>query len=115
MASFPGNIVEQTQKILAGWKEIDAELIVGGLTEIGLENKLAEARAADMQVEMQEAQLTNLRIQRNALYAEVWDQVKRVRAGIKANFGDDSAQYGMVGGTRVSDRKPSTRKPKGTE
>jgi hypothetical protein len=40
----------------------------------------------------------------------MWDKVKRVRAGVKANYGDDSSQYEMVGGTRLSERKPPTRR-----
>jgi hypothetical protein len=40
----------------------------------------------------------------------MWGKVKRARAGVKANFGDNSSQYEMVGGTRLSERKPRTRK-----
>jgi hypothetical protein len=40
----------------------------------------------------------------------MWDKVKRVRAGVKANYGDDSSQYEMVGGTRLSERKSPTRR-----
>jgi hypothetical protein len=59
-----------------------------------------------------EAQLTNLRNQRDTLYTELWDKLKRVRNGVKANYGDDSSQYEMVGGTRRSERKAPTRKIK---
>ena len=55
-------------------------------------------------------QLTNLRNQRNDLFVSIWDKVKRVRNGVKANYGDDSSQYEMVGGTRLSERKSPTRK-----
>jgi hypothetical protein len=37
-------------------------------------------------------------------------QVKRVRNGVKANYGDDSSQLEMVRGTLTSERKPRTRK-----
>ena len=40
----------------------------------------------------------------------MWDKIKRVRAGVKANYGDDSQQYEMVGGTRTSERKQRVRK-----
>jgi hypothetical protein len=30
--------------------------------------------------------------------------------GVKAHYGDDSSQYEMVGGTRLSDRKTRTHK-----
>jgi hypothetical protein len=55
--------------------------------------------------------LTDLRAQRDELLQSIWKKVKRVRAGVKANFGDDSAEYKMVGGTRLSERKPHIRKP----
>ena len=37
--------------------------------------------------------------------AGIWDVVKRVCAGVKAIYGDDSSQYEMVGGTPMSERK----------
>jgi hypothetical protein len=36
--------------------------------------------------------------------------VQRVRNGVKANYGDYSSQYEMVGGTRASERKPALAK-----
>jgi hypothetical protein len=59
-----------------------------------------------------EAQITNMRNQRDTLYMELWDKLKRVRNGVKANYGDDSSQYEMVGGTRRSERKSPVRKAK---
>jgi hypothetical protein len=53
-----------------------------------------------------------MRNQRDALYTELWDKVKRARSGVKANYGDDSSQHEMVGGTRLSERKSPTRKTK---
>jgi hypothetical protein len=41
--------------------------------------------------------------------------VKRVRSAIKGVYGDDSTQYEMVGGTRMSERKPRTRKRPATK
>jgi len=42
----------------------------------------------------------------------MWDKVKRVRASVKGLYGDDSSEYEMVGGTRKSERKTPTRKPR---
>ena len=50
------------------------------------------------------------RNQRDLVYNGMWDKIKRVRAGVKANYGDDSQQFEMVGGTRTSERKSPTRK-----
>jgi|SRR5579883_484039 len=38
--------------------------------------------------------------------------VKRVRRGVESYFGDDSAEYSLVGGKRLSQRKRPVRKPK---
>jgi hypothetical protein len=40
----------------------------------------------------------------------VWDKVKRVRAGVKSIYGDDSSEWEMIGGTRLSERKSPTRR-----
>jgi hypothetical protein len=57
-----------------------------------------------------EENLTDLRNQRDAAHQDLWDKVKRLRSGVKATFGDDSSQYEMVGGTRMSERKSAARK-----
>lgn len=59
-----------------------------------------------------DAQMTNMRNQRDALYTELWDKVKRVRNGVKANYGDDSSEYEMIGGTCTSERNAPTHKSK---
>ncbi len=56
------------------------------------------------------AQLTDARNRRDALYTAIWSKVKRVRSGVKGIYGDDSSQYEMVGGTRLSERKAPVRK-----
>ena len=57
-----------------------------------------------------ETELTDKRNQRDDVCVTLWDQVKRARSGMKAIYGDDSSQYEMIGGTRVSDRKAPVRK-----
>jgi hypothetical protein len=71
---------------------------------------LTTAGPIEAQITNLETQLNNLCNQRDTVYQSMWDKVKRVRAGVKANFGDNSSQYEMIGGTRLSERKPRTRK-----
>ncbi|MBI5950756.1 MAG: hypothetical protein HY865_03790 [Chloroflexi bacterium] len=40
------------------------------------------------------------------------DRLNSGSNGVKANYDDDSSQYEMVGGTRLSERKSPTRKAK---
>lgn len=107
---YPTDVIQQAQAVLEAWKMIDPALQIGELVPGSLEADLAKAGPTQAQMNALEAQLTNLRNQRDALYVNVWAKVKRVRAGVKGIYGDDSSQYEMLGGTRLSERKPATRK-----
>lgn len=109
---FPTDVVEQAQSVLDAWKQINEDMVFGDLTTTLLSTDISEAGPIQAQITNLETQLTNLRNQRDAVYETMWDKVKRVRAGVKANYGDDSSQYEMVGGTRLSERKSPARKPK---
>jgi hypothetical protein len=109
---YPNDVTQQAQSVLEGWKQISPPLAVGEITAQILEENLQALTPIQSQMTSLEAQLTDLRNRRDTLYTTIWDQVKRVRAGVKANFGDDSSQYEMVGGTRLSERKTPTRKAK---
>jgi hypothetical protein len=41
----------------------------------------------------------------------MWDALKRVRATVKGVYGDDSSEYDLVGGTRLSERRRPGRRP----
>jgi hypothetical protein len=107
---FPTNVVQQAQSIVTAWNQIGATVSLGTLLPSALSTDITAANTLDSQIASLEVQLTNTRNQRDALYYGIWDKVKRIRAGVKANYGDDSSQYEMVGGTRLSDRKPRSRK-----
>ena len=105
---YPTNILEQVQASLEAWKRIDSELKIGELSQETLTSLLNQGRQIETQFDALEAQLTELRNQRDQVFWESWQVLKRLRAGIKAVYGDDSSQYEMIGGTRLSERK--TRK-----
>lgn len=48
--------------------------------------------------------LTELRNKRDERLVRMWDTTKRLRATVKGAFGDDSSEYGLVGGTRMKAR-----------
>ena len=107
---YPTDILEQAQNVLSAWSQIGATMTVGTLTPTILATDVTAAIALESEMAKLEAQLTDKRNQRDALYTAIWDKVKRVRNGIKGIYGDDSSQYEMVGGTRLSERKSPTRK-----
>jgi Cdc6-like AAA superfamily ATPase len=109
--SYPNNVLEQTRSVLSAWKQLD-EFTISDLTPAALEEDLNQIEPLLTEITALEAKLTDARNKRDTLNLVMWEKVKRVRAGVKANFGDDSSQYEMVGGTRLSERKPSIRKAK---
>jgi hypothetical protein len=112
---FPPDVLEQAQQVLVGWGQVSATLTFGTLNAAALTADIAAASPLQVEIEKLEIQLADRRNQRDMLYNSMWDKVKRVRFGVKANYGDDSQQYEMVGGTRMSDRKPRTRRAITTE
>jgi hypothetical protein len=102
---YPTDVLQQAQTVLSAWNEISTTLVFGTLTPAALTADVTAATALEAEMAKLEAQLTDKRNQRDALYCGMWDKVKRVRAGVKANYGDDSSQYEMIGGTRLSERK----------
>ncbi len=107
---FPTDVLKQAQDTLNAWNQIDAKLTIGALTPALLTTDITTATALEAEMTKLEAQLTDKRNQRDALYAQLWDKVKRVRSGVRGIYGDDSSQYEMIGGTRLSERKSPVRK-----
>jgi hypothetical protein len=108
--NYPTDIIEQTRAILEAWKNINPAFMVGDLTLAEIEADLARTSPLLVQIDSLETQLVDLRNQRDTLFLSLWDNIKRVRAAVKGVYGDDSSQYEMIGGTRLSDRKHPTRK-----
>jgi hypothetical protein len=107
---FPTDLLDQAQVVLDAWNQLDPAATFGDLKCKTLSDEITAARVRQSQMNALEAQLTNLRNERDASNVELWDNVKRVRSAVKGVYGDDSTQYEMVGGTRLSERKPRTLK-----
>ena len=105
---YPTNVLDQAQQVLDAWKQIDEALVFGDLGVTAMETALAQANSIRSQINAVEAQLTDLRNQRDNAQNTIWDYTKRVRTGVKSIYGDDSSEYEMVGGTRLSERDSYT-------
>jgi hypothetical protein len=112
---YPTDVVKQAQSVQDAWDQIKADMTFGDLTLGMLTADITQSDPLEAQITNLETQLTNLRNERDDLYLSMWEKVKRVRAGVKGNFGDDSSQYEMVGGTRLSERKSPVRKAAATK
>lgn len=107
---YPPDFLNQAIAMVNAWAQIDGKLTLGKLTLVSLNTEIERARALDIDISNMETSLLNMRNQRDDIYADVWDGMKRVRAAIKGIYGDNSSQYEMVGGTRMSERKSPSRK-----
>ena len=106
---YPPNVLAQAQEVLVGWAQVSATLAFGTLNPAALTTDITTVSTLESDISKLEIQLADKRNQRDIVYNSMWDKVKRVRAGVKANYGDDSQQYEMVGGTRSSERKSPRR------
>ena len=109
--NYPNDALQQAQNAIQVMKNIDPSFQVGGASLAELEKAVNLALANQDKITSLKSQMTDLRNQDGALTAEVWDMLKRLRAGVKAAYGDDSSQYEMMGGTRLSERKKAAKKP----
>ena len=103
-------LIHQITNVVVTNDSANLTLAFGALNQAALTADITSARMLESEISMLEIQLAERRNQRDMVYNNMWDKVKRVRAGVKANYGDDSQQYEMVGGTRTSERKPRARK-----
>jgi hypothetical protein len=107
---YPHHIDRLLRRTVAAWQNIDPSAQIGGRSVADLEAILTQGEQIKAEMDSLETQLTELRNRRDALYVSGWDIIKRLRSWIKGHYGDDSSEYEMVGGTRLSERKPRARK-----
>lgn len=102
-------VLNQAKAILDAWLQIDEQLTFGPVNPGALTMDINHVRGLEEQITNLENKLTDLRNRRDDYTRSIWDKLKRVRAGVKAIYGDDSSEYEMVGGTRNSERKSPRR------
>jgi hypothetical protein len=108
---YPADILDQATDILAACQQIDPQMQAGRLTQDSLAQAITEARHSQSQIATLEMQLVDARNRRDERLTQMWDAIKRVRATVKGVYGDDSTEYELVGGTRLSERKRPARRP----
>ncbi|HET9224150.1 MAG TPA: hypothetical protein VFO07_16680 [Roseiflexaceae bacterium] len=104
------SILALAAELLAAWKQIDPDLQAGRVTQAAFADELTQAQAMQTQIQALELQLTDLRTKRDERMIRVWDTVKRTRATVKGAYGDDSTEYKLIGGTRMSERRRPVRR-----
>ena len=103
------SVIADAERIAQVWTE-NPTFSMGGLTLENFKSEITKLRTA-----RQSRDETKVKLSKEI--DDTNDQMKyldglntRGRSGMKAIFGPDSAQYGQVGGTRQSERKPRSTK-----
>lgn len=112
--NYPTDVADQGRAVVEAWREINPALSLGGMALADMEASLDRLGGIYAQLDGLDAQVTELRNQRDAAAEDLWDRVKRARTGVKSVFGDNSSEYEVVGGTRMGDRKPRKKKEEET-
>jgi hypothetical protein len=104
-------VVETARQRLAGLKSINPAPNFGpGLTVAGFEAKATGVDTMLSEYNQKVAELDDLGNALDAAESELSDLNGRVLSATKAQYGPDSSEYEMVGGTRRSERKRPVRK-----
>jgi hypothetical protein len=85
---------------------------LGALTPASLSSEIEKAEALQVKIRQLLNEISEIRNQRDMVCIGIWDKAKRARASIKGIYGDDSIEYSLPGGTRLSERKPARRNPR---
>ena len=107
---YPINTLARAKHIGAAWELIGPTVTFASFTNRVFHNEITQVEAIELKIKNAEIELGALRNEGDAMYMSLWDKVKRMYAGVKATYGDDSVQYEMVGRTRTSRRKRRARK-----
>ena len=107
---YPTDVLKQAQDVLSAWNQVGPTTTLGTMTATTFTADVTAVTTHEALIKGLEAQLTDARNKRDVLFNGLWDKVKRVRNGVRANYGDDSSQLEMFGATRTSERKSPTRK-----
>lgn len=107
---YPTDTLKQALKIVSLWDHIGTVPIMGPQGYENLRADMETVGELKVKIKQLEVELLSVRNERDAACIQVWDQVKRARSCVKAVYGDDSIEYKLAGGTRLSDRKRPRRK-----
>jgi hypothetical protein len=109
---YPADILDKLRVAMSAWKSIDPSLKIGNLSLGDMQTTLEQGESLKRQMDNLEIQLTDLRNQRDEVFGTGWELITRLRSGVKAIYGNDSSEYDIAGGTRLSERKPRSRRVK---
>ena len=107
------DVQAQGNQLSRVWAE-NPELALGDLTQKQFGDMVKAFAAARTGVDDLRNQLTRAVNDLNGQAKDILGITVRARSVARGQFGPNSTQYEQLGGTRTSDRKPRTKKKKGS-
>jgi hypothetical protein len=104
-------VLTEAQQILHFW-QANPTFKLGEMGVEDFQASLAALQSLNGEVGEMRTRLTGVLNRRDDQAKSLNDLNTRVRSGVRGVFGPDSGEYEQVGGTRRSERKSPTRKPK---
>ena len=101
--------IAESKRVLAAIKKIDDSL-PAALRADRFEGKIVIAETVTGKTETTRAELAVCVEEKKIALTDLYDFRKRLRAAVRAIFGDDSLIYEELGGKRLSNRKRPVRK-----
>jgi len=108
--NIPPDTLEQAMAVLIACKQIDSDLKLGKASQQDFAATITNVQAMQQEIDENEMRLKDLRNRRDDQLSDAWESIKRLRSVVKGTYGDDSSEYELVGGRRMSERKKSNRK-----
>ena len=106
-------VIQKGQKRCDAVCGIDPKLDLGeGLTAAAYKGKIQTGNAKLNEYNSLIAQAAAAATELDVLEAEIRALNRRILKGVASRFGEDSAEYGKTGGTRLSEAKRPVRKAK---
>jgi hypothetical protein len=106
-----GKVLNDATRIMDVWGA-NPDFKLGTVTLSDYQETVTALQTLDSAIETKRVELTGLVDQRDDKTRGVSDLNTRALSGFRAFYGPDSPQYAQVGGTRRSERKTPSRKPK---
>ena len=107
-------VLQTARERLAGLKKFRTEPDFGAtLTVAAYETEINGYAADESSYNQDLAALDDKQNRLNTRESALKDLNQRILAAVKAQFGPDSSEFELAGGTRRSERKKPTRKPTG--
>ena len=101
----PSNVSQFGIDVRNAWVQVGSDQKLAGMELEEFVEAADATNESEMEIKRLESQLMHARNIRDDNRYELWQIIKRVRLAARVEFGEDSSEYELFGGTRTSEHK----------